>query len=98
SWVRTRGSLIAACVVSVACLGALAGLYVKVGGELSNAVDKELKKDATGSKLAKEADVDAGSRYGLWITCLSLISIARISGLARREPQGGEATESERYE
>lgn len=90
SWVRSRGALIAACVVSLACLGSLVGLYLKVGGELSDAVDKELTKDPMGSKMAKEAEIDAGSRYGLWITCLGLIGIAGISGLAFREPEGAE--------
>lgn len=96
SWVRSRNSLIAACVVSLACLGVLVGLYVKVGGELSNAVDKELKKDPTSAKMAKEADIDAGSRWGLWITCLGLISIAGISGLAFREPEGAELQDPQR--
>lgn len=96
SWVRTRGALIAACVVSLACLGALVGLYLKVGGELSDAVDKELEKDPTGSKMAKEAEIDAGSRYGLWITCLGLIGIAGISGLAWREPEGAELQDPQR--
>jgi hypothetical protein len=96
SWVRSRNSLIAACVVSLACLGVLAGLYAKVGGELSNAVDKELEKDPTGAKMAKEADIDAGSRYGLWMTCLGLIGIAGISGLAFREPEGAELQDPQR--
>jgi hypothetical protein len=96
SWVRSRNSLIAACVVSIACLGALVGLYVKVGGELSSAVDKELAKDPTGAQMAKEADIDAGSRYGLWITCLGLIGIAGISGLAFREPEGAELQDPQR--
>jgi hypothetical protein len=90
SWVRTRGALIAACVVSIMCLGTLVGLYLKVGRELSAEVDKELKKENTGSQMMKEAEVDAGSRYGLWITCLSLIGIAAITGLAWREPEGSE--------
>lgn len=96
SWVRSRGALIAACVVSLACLGSLVGLYLKVGGELSNAVDKELTKDPMGSKMAKEAEIDAGSRYGLWITCLGLIGIAGISGLAFREPEGAELQDPHR--
>ena len=96
SWVRTRGSLIAACVVSIACLGALTGLYLKVGRKLSDDVDKELKKDPTGQKMAKEAEIDAGSRYGLWITCLGLIGIAGISGLAWREPEGAELQDPQR--
>jgi hypothetical protein len=96
SWVRSRGALIAACVVSIACLGSLVGLYMKVGRELSNAVDNELKKDPMGSKMAKDAEIDAGSRYGLWITCLGLIGIAGISGLAFREPEGRELQDPQR--
>ena len=88
SWVRSRNALIGACAVSLLCLGCLVGLYLKVGGELSDAVDKELTKDPMGSQMVKEAEIDAGSRYGLWITCLGLLGIAGISGLAFREPEG----------
>lgn len=91
SWVRTRGAMVAAFALSIACLGALAGLYVKVGGELKEAVDKELtKQKGEATRMMKEADVDAGSKFGLWITCLDLIGIAAITGLALREPEGAE--------
>lgn len=93
SWVRTRGAMLAAFALSIACLGALAGLYVKVGGELKEAVDKELSKQNEGSKMMKEAEVDAGSKFGLWITCLDLIGIAALTGLALREPEGAELAE-----
>jgi hypothetical protein len=91
SWVRTRGAMVAAFALSIACLGALAGLYVKVGGELKEAVDKELtKQKGEASRMMKEAEIDAGSKFGLWITCLDLIGIAALAGLASREPEGAE--------
>ena len=93
SWVRTRGAMVAAFALSIACLGALAGLYVKVGGALEDAVDKELtKQKGQATRMMKEADVDAGAKFGLWITCLDLIGIAAITGLALREPEGSELT------
>jgi hypothetical protein len=91
SWVRTRSAMLAAFALSLACLGALAGLYVKVGGELKEAVDKQLtKQKGEVDRMMKEADVDAGSKFGLWITCLDLIGIAALAGLASREPEGAE--------
>lgn len=91
SWVRTRGSMLAAFALSIACLGALAGLYVKVGGEMKEGVDKELAKQrGEASRMMKDAKVEAGSRFGLWITCLDLIGIAALTGLALREPEGAE--------
>jgi hypothetical protein len=90
SWMRTRSAMIAAFALSIACLGALCGLYIKVGGELKDAVDKEMTKSGAGSQMMKETEVDAGSKFGLWLTCLSLIGVAAVTGLGVREPEGAE--------
>jgi hypothetical protein len=91
SWVRTKGALVGAFVVSLMCLGTLVGLYIKVGGDLNDAVEKATKKGgAETSEIMKEGEVDAGSRFGLWLVCLGLIGAAAVTGLALREPEGAE--------
>lgn len=90
SWVRTKGAILGAAVCSIACLGALTGLYIKVGGELKDSVDKAVKAEGAGGQMMRETKVDAGSRFGLWGACLGLIASAALCGLASREPEGTE--------
>ena len=92
SWVRTRGAMLGSLVLSLACIGALAGLYIKVGGDLDKAVDQELQKEMAGSKMMKETKVEAGSRFGLWLTVGGLLGVAALSGLALKEKEGATFT------
>lgn len=89
AWVKTRGALIATFALSIACVGALGGLYVKVRGDMTEQVDKELQKKqgAAGSRMMKEVDIDSGSRFGLWATVLTLIGVAALSGLALKDKE-----------
>jgi hypothetical protein len=89
SWMRTKGAMTAAAAVSVACIGALIGLWLKVGGDMKGDVDKALKKDAgsgLGEKMMKETKVDAGSRFGLYLTVFGLLGTAALAGRASRDP------------
>jgi hypothetical protein len=90
SWVRTRPAMVGAVVLSVGCLGALTGLYLDVGGELRETVDKQLAKEADGSGMMKEMKVDAGTRFGLYLACAGLIAGAALCAMALREPEGTE--------
>jgi hypothetical protein len=92
AWVKTRGALVASFVCALAGLGALGGLYVKVSGQMNDAVEQQIakKKSATdeeriGQQVAQKMDLDAGGRMGLWLTALGMVSIAMLTGLALRE-------------
>jgi hypothetical protein len=88
SWVRSRGAMIGALALSIACIGALAGLYVKVGGDMNKAVDAELSKKNAGSQMMKDTKVESGSRFGLWLTVGGLLTVAALSGMALKEKEG----------
>lgn len=92
SWVRSRGAMTGAAVVSVACLGVLIGLYLKVGGQMKDDVAAQTTKKDLGSSMMRDSKtkVDAGARFGLWAACLGLLASAALSGLALREPEGTE--------
>jgi hypothetical protein len=92
SWVRSRGAMTGAAVLSVACIGALIGLYVKVGGKMRDDVAAQTTKKDLGSSMMRDTKttIDAGARFGLWASCLGLIASAALSGLALREPEGTE--------
>ncbi len=87
AWVRSRGALRALFVLSLAGIGVLGALYVKVSGELHDMVDKELKKKGdAGPRMVEKDDVSAGSRFGLWLVGLGLIASAALTAGAMREP------------
>lgn len=94
SFLSTRGALVGCMLLALAGLGALGGLYAKMTKKIHDEMADLDKKDPGASdpesvslrkKLDKDADVDAGSRYGLWIVGLGLIGTAVVTGLAFRE-------------
>ena len=88
SWVRSRGAMIGALALSLACIGALAGLYIKVGGDLDKEISAELSKKNAGSQMMKETKVEAGSRVGLWLTVGGVLGVAVLTGMALKEKEG----------
>lgn len=93
SWVRTRKAMTGAAALSLVCLGALIGLYLKVGGDLKKDIADYGKKDEAGSiggQMMKDTKVEAGARFGLYLACMGLIAAGAISGLALKEPEGSE--------
>jgi hypothetical protein len=89
AWLRTRKGMTINFGLAIATIGVLVGLWVKFGGDLREAVDKEsLGKTKTASRMTKDVKIDAGGRYGLWLTGILLVSIAVITGRALREPDG----------
>ncbi len=87
AWRRNRKGMLASLALSLATIGVLVGLWLKVGGELRDAVDKESLGKSAGSRMSKDVKIDAGGRYGLWLAGLMLVSIAGITGIALREPE-----------
>lgn len=89
AWLRSRKGMTINFGLAIATIGVLVGLWIKVGGDLREAVDKEsLGKSKSSSRLAKDVKIDAGGRYGLWLSGILLFSIAVITGRALREPDG----------
>jgi hypothetical protein len=85
SWVRTQKAMTAAFVVSIACLGALIGLWLKVGGDFDDRIGKEMNKEMAGNQIMKDVKVESGSRFGLWMSIGTLLGAAAITGLALKE-------------
>ncbi len=87
SWVRSRRAMIGALALSIACVGALAGLYVEVGGKFDRAIDKELSRQGAGSQIMKDTKVETGSRFGLWLAVGGLLGVAALTGMALKEKE-----------
>jgi hypothetical protein len=84
AWIKTRQGLMASFGLSIATLGVLVGLWLKVGGELRDAIADQ-KLGGLGGEMKKDVKIDAGGRYGLWLSGLLLVSIAVMTGRAMRE-------------
>lgn len=92
AWVRSRGALVGALVVSLAGIGALIGLYVKVGGEMKDGIAKQMAAKAKAEGVSsggpgRDVDVDSGGRMGLWLAFIGFASVAGLAGMALREPE-----------
>jgi len=85
SWVRTRGAMVGACALSVVCIGALIGLWLKVGGNLDEQVEQQAKRDTSGGQMMKDVKIESGPRFGLFISIGGLLGAAVLSGLALAE-------------
>jgi hypothetical protein len=81
--------MIVAFALSLACVGALAGLWVKVGGDLDKSIDDELSKSkgTAASSIMKDTKIEAGARFGLWLTVAGLLGVAALTGLALKEKE-----------
>jgi hypothetical protein len=99
SLLRTRGAIMGAMILSVAAFATLGGLYVKVKKKINDDIAEMDKKDpgaqdpeskALQKKLDKDMEVDAGSRYGLWLVAFGLIGTAVVTGLALKEKDEGQ--------
>ena len=86
AFVKNKQGLMASFGLSLATIGVLVGLWIKVGGELRDAIANE-KLGGLGGEMKKDVKVDAGGRYGLWLSGLLLLSIAIMTGRAMREPE-----------
>lgn len=80
---RTREMTMGALIAAILALGVLAGLYVKVGSTMRDAVAKETRS-STSEGLRKDMKVDAGGRFGLWMVGIGLVAIAGLAGSALR--------------
>jgi hypothetical protein len=87
AWVRSRGAMIGALALSIACIGALAGLFLKVGGDMDKKITLQTGKSDVGSSMMKDTKIEAGSRYGLWLTIGTLLGTAVLVGLALKEKE-----------
>lgn len=75
-------------IVAVSATVALVVLYMKMRGEMIEAVEKESQSMAQG-RMTKDTEISAGGRFGLWIAGLGLLSVIGLSAsalLSRPDP------------
>jgi len=81
SFLATKSAVRGALIAAVLAIGMLIALYVKIGGEMREAVDKEAQAMASG-RMSKDVEVSAGGRIGLWIVGLGLLSVIGMTASA----------------
>ena len=89
AWSRKRQALLAACITAALGVAAMAGLWVTMNGKLNDETDKvvDAERGGLGRGLQSEANVDAGSRFGFWLTTLGFLGIATLTAMSLREKE-----------
>jgi len=89
AWSRKRQALLAACITAALGVAAMAGLWVTMNGKLNDETDKvmDAERGGLGRGLQSEANIDAGSRFGFWLTTLGFLGIAALTATALREKE-----------
>ena len=86
SFVGSKAALRAALAVAVLAIGMLVALYLKIGSDMREAVEKESKSLKKG-RMTSDVEVEAGGRFGLWLAGIGLLSVIGMSASAmRRKP------------
>jgi hypothetical protein len=84
SFVASRNALRSTLIVAVLAIGMLVALYVKMRGDMMEAVEKESASMAN-STMTKDVDVSAGGRFGLWLAGIGLLSVIGMTASAMRK-------------
>lgn len=81
SFVTSRKALQGALIAAVLAAGLLVALYVKMKGEMMEAVEKE-SASMSKSRMMSDTKVSAGGRMGLWLVGLGLLSVIGMTASA----------------
>jgi len=81
SFVGSRTALRGALAAAVLAIGMLVALYVKIGGDMREAVDKEASSMKQG-RMTSDVKVEAGGRFGLWLAGIGLLTVIGLSASA----------------
>lgn len=81
SFVSSRTALRSALIAAILASGLLVGLYVKVRGDMLEAVEKESKANSERA-LTRDVKVSAGGRMGLWLVGIGLLSVIGLTASA----------------
>lgn len=82
---KGRKAVMGSLVASVLCLGAVVGVWLKVGGEIDSTITDKMKADMAESSMMKDSEVESGPRMGLWISLACLVACAGLAALALKE-------------
>ncbi len=81
SFVSSKTALRGTLIASILAIGLLVALYLKINGDMTDAVARE-QKSMEKSALTSDVKVSTGGRFGLWIVGLGLLSILGLTASA----------------
>ena len=84
SFVTSRKALQGTLVAAVLAAGLLVALFVKMKGEMMDAVEKE-SASMSKSQMMSDTKISAGGRMGLWLVGLGLLSVIGMTASAMLE-------------
>lgn len=81
SFVSTKAALRGALISAILAIGLLVALYLKINGDMIEAVAREQSSMKQGA-LTSDVKVSAGGRFGLWGVGLGLLSVIGLTASA----------------
>lgn len=86
AWQRSKGARALALAFALVSLGALGGLFVSEKGKLDDMIFEQNKgKKDLGREMMKDTKIEAGARFGLWVTAFGLLTLAGMAGAALKQ-------------
>ncbi len=82
---KGRKAVMGSLIASLVCLGAVVGIWLKVGGEIDSTITDKMKADMGQSSMMKDSEIESGPRMGLWISLACLAACAALGALALKD-------------
>ena len=86
AWQKSKGGRALALAFALVSLGAIGGLFVSEKGKLDDMISEQNKgKKDLGKEMMKDTKIEAGARFGLWVTAFGLLTLAGLAGAALKQ-------------
>ena len=82
---KGRRAVMGSLVATVVCLGAVLGIFFKVGGEIDSAITDKMKADMEKSSMTRDSKIESGVRMGFWISLACLATCGALAALALKD-------------
>ena len=86
AWQKSKGGRALALAFALVSLGAIGGLFFTIKGKLDDQIFEQNKgKKDLGKEMMKDTKIEAGARFGLWVTAFGLLTLAGFAGAALKQ-------------
>lgn len=79
---KGRKAIMGSLIATVLCLGAVIGIFVKVGGDLDSTITDKMKVDMEKSSMTRDSKIESGVRMGFWISLACLAACAAVGAIS----------------
>ena len=87
AWKRSKGARALSLAFALVSLGALGGMFVTVKSKLDDQIadQNKAKKGGLEHEMKKDVKIEAGVRFGWFVTAFGLLTLAALAGSALKQ-------------